>query len=326
MLYKSTAPGKIILFGEHAVVHGQPAIAVPLPSVRVSAEAERAGRGGGVTIIAPDIDVTMHVVGADETETFYNALAYPVIVALRALAVPMPDVCITVRSTIPMASGLGSGAAVATALIRVIAAVVERSLTNAELNPLVYEVEQRHHGTPSGVDNTVIVHERPVYFVRGEDGATIDMFDITRPFTLLVGDSGIGSPTHLAVADVRALYQAEPARIGAIFARIGDIVRTARAIIGSPVNPKNATIELLGSLMDENHALLRELTVSSPELDRLCTAAREAGALGAKLSGGGRGGNMITLVTPERAVAVKAALEAAGAVRVIETVVGLHPD
>jgi mevalonate kinase len=74
--------------------------------------------------------------------------------------------------------------------------------------------------------------------------------------------------------------------------------------------------------MNQNHGLLQELTVSSPELDMLVKAARQAGALGAKLSGGGRGGNMIALVTPETAPFVEQALRAAGAVRVISTTVG----
>ncbi|MCB0017921.1 MAG: hypothetical protein KDE09_09040, partial [Anaerolineales bacterium] len=81
-------------------------------------------------------------------------------------------------------------------------------------------------------------------------------------------------------------------------------------------------VAALGPLMRENHALLQTMTVSSLELDRLVEAALRAGALGAKLSGGGRGGNMIALVTPASREAVRAALLAAGAIRVISTIVG----
>ncbi|MBN1564820.1 MAG: mevalonate kinase, partial [Anaerolineae bacterium] len=304
---KTEAPGKIILFGEHAVVHGQPAIAVPLSAVRVTAEIEPAGCGGGVTVLAPDQNVTLHLIGASEKEDrLYNALAYPVEIALRALNIPMPDVCITIRSTIPIASGLGSGAAVAAALIRAVGIAVQRPFTNDTLNPLVYEVETRHHGTPSGIDNTVIVYEQPVYFMRGSGSATeqrpntIEPFQITNPFTLLVADSGQSSPTHITVDDVGALYRADPNRIGALFARIGAITRAARATIEQKQGESGTLYTKLGALMDENHALLRELTVSSDELDHLCDAARAAGAHGAKLSGGGRGGNMIALVTPDK--------------------------
>ena len=310
----AAAPGKIILFGEHAVVHGQPAIAVPLTAVGVTAEIEAAGCGGGVTILAPDMDVTLHLIGANEEDRLYNALAYPIEIALRALDIPMPDVCITVRSTIPIASGLGSGAAVAAALIRAVGLAVDRPFDNDTLNPLVYAVETRHHGTPSGIDNTVIVYERPVYFVRNSD-TPISTFQIANPFTLLVADSGESSPTHSTVSDVSMLYKTEPNRIGGIFAHMGNIAQRARTIIEHP----EAAPSALGSLMDENHALLCDLTVSSEKLDRLCATAREAGASGAKLSGGGRGGNMIALVRPERAEHVAGALRDAGAVTVIQT-------
>jgi mevalonate kinase len=117
------------------------------------------------------------------------------------------------------------------------------------------------------------------------------------------------------VTDVRRLYEAKPERIGSLFERVGDLVRRARRAIEA------GEVSHLGPLMDENQALLRDLTVSSGELDRLCAAAREAGAQGAKLSGGGRGGNMIALVDAGRAEAVSAALCQAGAVNVIHAVV-----
>ena len=311
---QAAAPGKIILFGEHAVVHGQPAIAVPLFAVQAAVSADVAPPGSGLTVFLPDLNQTIRVQnGASPADSpFYTALVYPLEVALRALQAPVPDRVLTVRSTIPIASGLGSGAALAAALIRALAAALDRPLTDDALNPLVYEVEKVHHGTPSGIDNTVIVYQRPVYFVRGTPPET---FAIARPFTLLVADTGRSSPTHTAVADVGALYEAEPERITPIFIRIGEIARAARAAIEA------GEITRLGPLMDENHALLRELTVSSEELDRICDAARQAGAAGAKLSGGGRGGNAIILVEPDRAAAVARAVEAAGAVRVIETTV-----
>lgn len=312
---RTSAPGKIILFGEHAVVHSQPALAVPLTAVQVMVTAEKAADGAGITILAPDINQRLHL-PADAPHTtgpVYNALARPVLLALEHLDYPIPDLVLTVRSTIPIAGGLGSGAALATALIRATAAALESPLDNVALNNLVYAIEKLHHGTPSGIDNTVIVYEQPVYFVRGRP---IETFPIARPFDLVLADTGVSSPTHLSVGDVRRLYDAEPDRIGTIFAQIGALVKQARQCIES------GDVEALGPLMDQNHTLLDALTVSSPELDQLCCAAREAGALGAKLSGGGRGGNMIALVTPDRAAPVAAALTQAGAHHVIQTTVG----
>lgn len=306
----ASAPGKIILFGEHAVVYGQPAIAAPLTAVQVTATAEPGAPGSGLVFYAADLGQTVAVTEATPDNPFFNALIYPAQVLLQHLRAPTPDLRLTVRSTIPIASGLGSGAALATAIMRALAAALGAPLTDDALNPLVYEVERRHHGTPSGIDNTVIVYARPVYFVRGTAPQT---FAVARPFTLLVADSGQSSPTRLTVADVRDLHDADPPRLDALFARIGAIARAARQDIetGDP--------DSLGPLMDENHALLRELTVSSERLDRLCQAARDAGARGAKLSGGGRGGAMIALVDETKIVPVTAALGRAGALRVLAT-------
>jgi mevalonate kinase len=317
----ASAPGKIILFGEHAVVYGQPAIAVPLSAVQVTVTAESTNTG--LTVTVPDVGETMHVESPawDQSgiipEPIYNALIYPIGVALKALHLPTINATLCVESTIPIASGLGSGAALATALIRAVGELARRPFDLQTLNALVYEVEKRHHGTPSGIDNTVIVYEKPVYFQRNSPTeAQIETFAIARPFTLLVADTGQASPTRLAVEDVHRLYDAKPERIGAIFARIGEITRAARLAIES------GAVEFLGPLMDENHVLLRDLTVSSASLDCLCDAARRAGAWGAKLSGGGRGGNLIALVPPKRADYIGAALRAAGAVSVIQTTVG----
>ena len=148
--------------------------------------------------------------------------------------------------------------------------------------------------------------------MRGQPPQT---FHIGRPFTLAIADSGIASPTKIAVGDVRRAWEQEPARFEALFDRVAAVVEAARSAIaaGEP--------ERLGPLMDENHALLREIGVSCPELDALVAAARGAGALGAKLSGGGRGGNMIALVTEATASQVADALRAAGAVNVIVSTV-----
>jgi mevalonate kinase len=314
-MISASAPAKVILFGEHAVVHGQPAIAVPLTAVQARAEIESLAPGSGLIIEALDIGQLIHLHPGYQPEEspVYDALIFPVEIALQALDLPLPDLHIRLRSTIPIASGLGSGAALAAALIRAVGEALGRPFSNDQLNPLVYEVEKRHHGTPSGIDNTVIVYQQPVYFVRG---AAIETFAIAQPFTLLVADTGIASSTKSAVADVRTLYEAEPERIGPIFDRIGAIARAARQAIES------GDIDKLGPLMDENQTLLHDLTVSSPELEHLIETARAAGALGAKLSGGGRGGNMIALVEPDRAGSIRETLLKAGAVNVIQTVVG----
>ncbi|RMG89418.1 MAG: mevalonate kinase, partial [Chloroflexi bacterium] len=168
------------------------------------------------------------------------------------------------------------------------------------------------HGTPSGVDNTVIVYEQPVYFVKGQP---IERLVFSEEYRLLIADTGKAALTRIAVGDVRKLYEREPERIQPVLDEIGEVVVQARLALEAG---DSLTV---GKLMWRNHELLDQLTVSSAELDALVAAARNAGALGAKLSGGGRGGNMIALVTEETRSEVREALIAAGAVRVFETVV-----
>ena len=199
-----------------------------------------------------------------------------------------------------------------TALLRVLASAVNVTIDTTLLNAFVFEIEKLFHGTPSGIDNTVIVYERPVYFVRGQP---IQRLMIGKSFRLLIGDTGISASTKIAVSDVRNLYDADQTRFSSIFNEIGQLV------IGGHTAIQHGDSAMLGSVMNRNHELLQHLTVSSPELDKLVVAARLAGALGAKMSGGGRGGNMIVLVEDSSAQSVMDALLAAGAVRVYETVV-----
>lgn len=305
----STAPGKIILFGEHAVVYGQPAIAVPVTHVRAEAMIEPARGGEAARILAPGVGL--------DTRVDALPLLHPLSVALRGVlsacgvAEPPPFV-LTIHSTIPVAGGMGSGAAVSVAVIRAVSAFLGHPLPDDQVNALAYEVEKLHHGTPSGIDNTVITYARPVYFVRGQP---IETFTVPTPFTVVIADTGVPSSTAITVGKVRKGWQTDPERFTPWFERVGEIVRAARHAIesGTPLT--------LGPLMDENHALLQHMGVSSPELDRLVEAARGAGALGAKLSGGGGGGNMIALVT-EGGEKVVEALQKAGAIRTIVTEIG----
>ncbi len=303
------AVGKVILCGEHAVVYGRPALAVPVTQVTAEAVVEPGELGAGLVLCAANLgeEVRLSPAGAE------NPLAVAARLTLAHLGLAEPDWRVTIRSTIPVASGLGSGAAVSAALVRGLAAAAGRTLPPEDVSALAYEVEKLHHGTPSGIDNTVIAYEQPVYFVRGRPP---EPFAIGSPFRLAIADSGISSPTRVTVGDVRRAWEQTPARYEALFDRVAAVVEAARTVIagGCPAE--------LGPLLDDNHALLQEIGVSCERLDVLAAAARAAGALGAKLSGGGRGGNLIALVEDDTAEAVSASLCAAGAQRVILTYVG----
>jgi mevalonate kinase len=307
--FTASAPGKIILFGEHAVVYGKPAVAAPVTQVsaRAIVQADPRAKPGSMHIQAPAVGLDAFLANLPGE----HPLAAAVNGVLSMLGVTRPSACsLRITSTIPVASGLGSGAAVSVALIRALSAFLGHPLSDEQVSALAFEVEKLHHGTPSGIDNTVITYARPVYFVRGQP---IDILRVAKPFTIVIGDTGISSPTAIAVGDVHRLWQKDPARYEALFDAAGRIARQARQVIeaGHP--------EELGELMDATHTLLQQMGVSSPELDHLVAAARQAGALGAKLSGAGRGGNMIALVLPANAGRVAEALSNAGAVRTITT-------
>ncbi len=303
----ASAPGKVILFGEHAVVYGCPAIAMPIVQVKAYALAEAANLGTGVAIHAEDLGRQYIVAAVSETDPF-GVTCRNILKKLRLTT--EPDVRITLHSDIPIASGLGSGAATSTAVAKALVRWLGWELTPAQLSPIIYETEKIFHGTPSGIDNTVVVYEQPVWFVRGQ---AVETFQIGEPLTILIADTGISSPTHRTVGDVRAGWQKEPERYEALFASIAKIVHAAREAI------EVGNLVKVGQLMNQNHELLIQLGVSSEANDKLVEAAQKAGALGAKLSGGGRGGNNVILATPHRVAIIRQALEEAGAVRVLQS-------
>lgn len=308
-MIQATAPAKIILLGEHAVVYGQPAIAIPISGLRATAAAEPTTPGSGLQIVLSDTEVILPVkIQAETIDHPLNLMASQILSLLHELP---PDLTITVKSEIPIASGLGSGAAISAVVGRVLSSALHQPIDNTQLNNIVYQVEKLHHGTPSGIDNTVIVHERPVYFVKGHP---IDFFSVKGRFHFLIADTGVSALTRIAVGDVNKLYKDRPEHYQSIFESIGNLATQARTTL------ENGNPTELGSLMNQNHVLLKDLTVSSRELDQLVDAAQKAGAFGAKLSGGGRGGNMIALVSPETLPAIRSALIEAGAVRVFDTI------
>ncbi|MXV94131.1 MAG: mevalonate kinase [Chloroflexi bacterium] len=298
----ASAPGKAILLGEHAVVYTKPALAIPLPQLRAVASFRPAEQP--LTIQAADLPGRSWQWGAGDSSDPLGKMAT---LSLRHLGCDAPKGEITIRSAIPIASGLGSGAAVSAALGRAIAALCHVEIPNVELNALVYEVEKLHHGTPSGIDNRTVVFEQPIYFQRGQP---IESIRPPRRLNFLLADTGVPALTRETVAAVRRLLREEPERTQSQLDQIASAVDSARAALEA------ADVFRLGAMMTANHGFLRDLGVSSPALDTLATAAIQAGALGAKLSGGGRGGHIIALVEADTTWSVRQALQTAGALRI----------
>ena len=167
----SSAPGKIILFGEHAVVYGRPALAVPVTEVHADVDVSDSARSG-IWIDAPDVNLhaelntlpSEHPIASVINNLFFLSHVFP-----------FPNLHIRISSTIPVASGLGSGAAVTVALARALASHLSYSMTDEDINAFTYEIEKLHHGTPSGIDNTVVTYAKPVYFVKGQAIETLQV-------------------------------------------------------------------------------------------------------------------------------------------------------
>jgi mevalonate kinase len=305
-LATASAPGKAILLGEHAVVYGKPAIAIPVSQLRVEAtiEAFRCP-DNEIWIDSPIIRLYKNIKDLPYEHPLREAVE---LTLAECKTKNFPGLMIRINSSLPIGGGMGSGAAVSCAVIRALSDCIDRQpLPTETVNQLVYEVEKIHHGNPSGVDNTVITYEQPLYFKRN---APLVKVYVGGPIHLVIADTGINSATATMVSGVRRRFEQNKDLYQKKFDDIGSLVDSAHTAIGA------GHIAMLAEAMNENHRLLQELEVSSFSLDRLVKTARSAGALAAKLIGAGGGGNMIALCTAETMKPVAQALTSAGAVRV----------
>lgn len=292
---------KVILLGEHAVVYGKPAIAFPVHSLSLDASAQLDGEGWCVQTPFHQGHVRPEAEPTDELERLLSVTALRN--TLEFLGERPSGISVTVQGFIPPARGLGSSAAVAGAIAQAVAGAFEHELSPQELFDLIQSVERVAHGTPSGLDAYATTETVPVWF---EQGAAHPL-RLTGWPRLLIADTGVTGRTSEAVGRVRERLEHNPQRIGDLIDEASELTH------GAERDLHDGDHGALGQKMNRNHGILRELGVSSPELDSLVESARRAGALGAKLTGGGMGGCMIALVDDERESQVREALVEAGA-------------
>jgi hydroxymethylglutaryl-CoA reductase len=291
--------GKVILLGEHAVVHGRHAIACPVP-LTIRAQVEDGGHG--VQLIIPRWGVEYQLAKPREQRRSFELAAGAI---LDQLGLGNRTLRIEVFPDVPRGVGLGGSAALAVAIVRALDQHFRLGLSDAEVNELAYLSEQNAHGSPSGIDNTLATYARPLVYRRGTP-PLVEPLNLPRPLPVVVGVTGSEGLTARTVANVAEARNRNPRLYEKIFDDIDALVLQAVAAI------QDQRLDTLGDLMNVNQGLLNALQVSTPDLERLVDTAREAGALGAKLTGGGGGGAMIALCDGDTAP-VQQALDRIGA-------------
>jgi len=304
----TAAFGKLILFGEHFVVYKVPALVAAVAASTTCEFSYTDEPGLEVIDDRPAVEGYKVEKKAEADEAIAIVLRHfeldPSIKGMR----------IKFGGDLTAVSGIGASAAQVVALARAISGTRETPLTEEEVNAAGYEGEKGYHGTPSGIDNTAATYGGVLRFQRTEGEPIFTMKKITSPVRIVYASTGITASTSKVVGDVRAKKEADPAWFDALITKYTALVEKGEAALDA------CDWDTLGGLLNENHALCQELTVSCKELDDLVDAARKAGALGAKMSGTGRGGLMLALTpTEEQQQAVMEALKACGAPQVWST-------
>ncbi len=307
----ASACAKTILLGEHAVVYDEPAIALPVSNLRVSATIQP-GIGlepGTVIIKVPGLSL--------DTDLKSLPPQHPIAISIQATLDSLgihehPTFRLRLTNNFPLGAGLGGSAAIAVTIARGLSAFLGHPLGQAEVNAVAFRSEQSAHGNPSGIDNTVISLEKPIYFRRTHKE---EIVKAGRMFSFLIANTGISKHTQDVVGDL-AQKRIEDSEIQKIMHEIGQVSKEGRGAFTS------GNLGKLGVLMNENQSLLEKLEVSSNELRNLIEAACSAGALGAKLTGGGRGGCILALIDEVKREAIEYALSAAGAKQIFAFEIG----
>ncbi len=272
--------GKVILLGEHAVVYGQPALAASLER-GVIATAQFASAW---SLHIGRWNLTVRPRDTEDADPIERAFA-GVVDTLGG--VPL---ALDVLLQLPSAAGLGCSAAIGVAVIEAVARAQGNALQRATLSELARRWDGHFHGKASGVDSAVATYGGVgVYSLESGWEEVVP----GQPLPLVIAHSGEQSATSDLVAKVGAARQGDAERVDAIFGRVGQLTRLGAQAL------ERGNLAALGDLMNENHALLRTLDLSTPALEVLRTVALDSGAYGAKVTGAGGGGCLVVLARHE---------------------------
>jgi mevalonate kinase len=287
-----SAFGKVILLGEHAVVYGVPAIVIGIDrGATARAATPTGGRSDGPSelVLSTSAGDNGLLVTTDETSDL--ARAFRALLDACGVTSPLRLEAIT---DLPAAAGLGCSAALGVAMVRAIDAALGRPLAQpSETIERAMAWETIFHGNPSGIDATAAARGGCLLYERSDAGVRMREIRLAAPLTLAIGHTGIASTTRAMVEQVARLRERRTDLVTQTFDGIRSLVGNARLALEA-----NDYVGV-GRLMDLNQMLLSGLMLSTEEIEAMCRMAREAGALGAKLTGSGGGGCVVALVQGE---------------------------
>lgn len=303
--------GKVILFGEHFVVYNIPAIASAVGDKTI-ATIEAGEPGTGLIIV----DNRPETPGYKEKKMGERDASMEYILKATEVDVAKTPLKITLAGSLIAASGIGASAASCAAIARALSGNFGFNYSDEKINEVAYEGEKGYHGTPSGIDNTAATYGGLIWFMKGQP-PIMERIKIKEPVEIVIGNTGLTASTTEVVAEVRKRKESDPEKYDPLFKRAEALATEARKAF------EDYDLEKIGKLMDENHSLLQKIGVSCKELDQLVDIAKKNEAWGAKLTGTGRGGNMIAL-TPGKELQEKVAkaMEDAG-FAVMKTTIGV---
>jgi mevalonate kinase len=284
-----TGFGKTILIGDQFVLRGVPAIVSALP-FETEATVE-VSDGEGWTLV----DNRREVPGYKEKKKEQQAESINHILEVMKIDVRKTPIKITYGGSLLAGSGVGASAASCVSLARALNATFDLGLSIEEINHVGWEGEFAYHGIPSGVDNTASTYGGLLVYRVQNDEKSFEQIEVDRPFRIVLANCGVTADTSTLDGYVLGLQAEDP----------GLFAERCRLITEQSLAMREALerydLETVGSLLTANHGILNDMGLSHEKLVELCERALMMGALGAKLTGGGRGGYMLAL-TPEEEV------------------------
>jgi len=282
-LGKGIGFGKVILFNEHFVVYGLPAIASAIGAKTTAVVERRPGSGVEINDERPETK------GYKAEKADQQKESLDLMLRLMNIDIRSNGFRVTLAGDLLAASGVGASAASCAAIARAFSEELGLKYSDEKVNEVAYEGEKGYHGTPSGIDNTAATYGGLIWYRREGSSHHMERMKLKKPVEIVMGNTGLVADTKLVVGAVREQKEKAPEKYARIFNDAEKLVQDARKQL------EGFHLEEAGYYMNENHTLLQQIGVSCPELDLLVDLARNNGALGAKLTGTGRGGYMVAL-------------------------------